>query len=82
MEFDHDQTRTHSPIINKMGKVIIIESKSIEEYLEQITEMGENPEDYKGLYGYSIGQTEPRMTMYEYPGYDFEITDELTNLEI
>jgi len=82
LEFDHDQTRTHSPIINKMGKVIIIESKSIEEYLEQITEMGENPEDYKGLYGYSIGQTEPRMTMYEYPGYEFEITDELTNLEI
>lgn len=82
LEFDHDQTRTHSPIINKMGKVIIVESKSIEEYLNQIQEMGEYPEEYQGLYGYSIGQTEPRMEMYEYPDYDFEITNELTNLEI
>jgi lysine 2,3-aminomutase len=36
LEFDHDETRTHSPIIHKMGKVIIIESKSIHEYLQQM----------------------------------------------
>ncbi|MCK4288093.1 MAG: KamA family protein, partial [Bacteroidales bacterium] len=29
LEFEHDSTRNHSPIIKKMGKVIIIESKSI-----------------------------------------------------
>lgn len=29
MQFDHDITRSHNPIINKMGKMIIIESKSI-----------------------------------------------------
>jgi lysine 2,3-aminomutase len=33
LEFDHDETRNHSPIIRKMGKVIIVESKSIQEYL-------------------------------------------------
>lgn len=82
LEFDHDQTRKHSPIINKMGKVIIVESKSIGEYLDQLLEMGENPEEYNGVYGYSIGQTEPRMAMYEYPKYDYKVTDEMTNLKI
>ncbi len=82
LEFDHDKTRTHSPIINKMGKVIIIESKSISEYLEQLVDMGEEYSEYSGIYGYSIGQTEPRMAMYEYPKYDYEVTKEFTNLEI
>lgn len=82
LEFDHDETRNHSPIINRMGKVIIIESKSIHEYLSQLKGIGEDIEDYDGLYGYSLGQTEPRMPLYEYPEYDFETTDELTNLEV
>ena len=50
LEFDHDETRRHSPIIHKLGKVIIIESKSIHEYLTQLEEMGEDREDYNGLY--------------------------------
>ncbi len=82
LQFDHDHTRNHSPIINKMGKVIIIESKSISEYLEQLEEMGEDLSEYKDLYGYSIGETEQRMPIYEYPEYDFETTDEMTNLEV
>ncbi len=82
LEFDHDGTRAHSPIINKMGKVVIIEAKSIEEYLEQLEEMGEEPDDYSGTYDYTIGQTERRMPMYEYPNYDYRITSEITNLEI
>ena len=82
MEFDHDSTRRHSPIINKMGKVIIIESKTIREYLDQLIEMGENEKDYESIYGFSTGITEQRMPLYEYPDYDFEITDEMTNLKI
>ena len=82
LEFDHDSTRNHSPIIHKMGKVIIIESKSISEYLKQLEEMGEDIEEYKDIYGYSIGETEARMPLYEYPDYDFMITEEMTNLEI
>jgi len=82
LEFDHDETRHHSPIIHKMGKVIIIESKSIHEYLKQLEEMGEVREDYDGLYGYSIGQTEHRIPVYDYPDYDFKLTDALTNLEV
>jgi lysine 2,3-aminomutase len=82
LEFDHDRTRAHSPIIDRMGKVIVIESKSISEYLRQLTDMGEDVSEYEDVYGYSIGQTEPRMPLYEYPGYDYEVTDEVTNLEL
>ena len=62
--------------------MIIIESKSIHEYLSQLEEMGEEREDYNGLYGYSLGQTEHRIPIYEYPEYNFEITGNLSNLEI
>lgn len=82
LEFDHDHTRFHSPIIEKMGKVVIIESKSVSEYLRQMEELGEDPAEYESVYGYSIGETEPRIPVYEYSPYDFKITDKLTNLQI
>ena len=82
LQFDHDITRTHSPIINKMGKMIIIESKSIHEYLRQLEELGEETAQYEGLFGYSIGQTEPRVPIYEYPEYSFVVTREMSNLEV
>ena len=65
-----------------MGKVIIIESKSIHEYLRQLEELGETREDYDGLYGYSIGQTEHRIPVYDYPDYAFQATESMTNLKI
>lgn len=82
LEFDHDGTRTHSPIIHKMGRIVIIESKSISEYLEQLNSVGEKTEEYASLWGYSLGETEERLSVYEYPEYDFELTDEITNLNI
>jgi lysine 2,3-aminomutase len=82
LEFDHDETRNHSPIIHKMGKVIIIESKSVHEYMEQLEELGEDTGDYEGLYGYSLGQTEHRVPVYDYPDYDFQTTKSMTNLEV
>ncbi len=82
LEFNHDATRTHSPIIEHMGKVVIIESKSISEYLKQIEDVGENIEEYEDLYGYSIGETEPRSPVFEYPEYDFEISGDYTNFQI
>lgn len=80
LEFEYDNTRRHSPSVKEMEKVIIIESKSISEYLEQLQEMGEDISEYEGIYGYSIGQTEPRMAMYEYPDYGYTITREFSNL--
>jgi len=82
LEFDHDHTRWHSPIINKIGKIVIIESKPIGEYLHQLIEMGENVKEYASVWGYSIGETEPRLSIFEYPGYDFKTTDEITNFEV
>lgn len=82
LEFNHDHSRKHSPIINKMGNVIIIESKPVARYLEQLESMGEDTSIYKNVWGYSIGETEERMPIYKYPEYDFQITDEITNLEI
>ncbi|MEA3316671.1 MAG: KamA family protein, partial [Bacteroidota bacterium] len=82
LEFDHDSTRQHSPIIKKMGKIIIVESKPIKKYLDQIENMGEDIENYKDIWGYSIGETEERMPVYEYPEYDYKNTKKITNLEI
>jgi lysine 2,3-aminomutase len=82
LEFEHDATRSHSPIIEQIKKVIIIESKSISEYLNQLEEIGENKNEYTDVYGYSIGETEGRMPLYEYPESDVSITKEFTNLEI
>jgi lysine 2,3-aminomutase len=82
LKFDHDHTRQHSPVINKMGKIVIVESKSISSYLNQIKEIGEDPEEYKALWGYSMGETEDRMPIYKYPDYEFNVTEELTNFEM
>lgn len=79
LEFDHDHTRSHSPIIDKLGKFIIVESKSIQAYLSQMEEMGEDVGEYESIWGYSIGETEPRMSIYEYPDFDFAVTPDITN---
>lgn len=82
LSFDHDATRTHSPNLEKMEEIVVIECKSISEYLKQLEEIGEDVTEYSGLFGYSIGETEPRMPIYEYPDFEFEVTDEMTNLEV
>ena len=65
-----------------MGNVEIIESKSISNYLRQISEMGENMDKYVSIFGFSIGETEERHSVYEYPSYEFELSEEMTNLSI
>lgn len=82
LEFDHDPNRIHSPVVDQMGKVIIIESKSLAAYMRQLEEMGEDTDEYQTLYGYSIGATEKRFPLYSYPDYDFDNTDEMTNFEM
>ncbi|MBW6498199.1 MAG: KamA family protein [Bacteroidales bacterium] len=81
LEFDHDHTRSHSPIVDEIGKFVIIESKSIANYLDQLSDMGEDITEYSSIWGYSMGETEPRMSIYEYPDYNFKLTDEITNFK-
>lgn len=82
LEFDHDHTRNHSPIIHEMGKVVIIESKSISEYLRQLDEMGEEPAEYESIFGYSLGETEALQNIYKYPAYKYKVSEDFTNLEL
>jgi len=65
--FNYDHTRNHSPIVNDADKVILVESKSIQSYLNQLEEMGENVADYQGIFGYSLALTEQRSDVFEYP---------------
>ena len=81
LEFELDHTRRHTPALKQMDKVIIIESKSISEYLRQLEDIGEDAADYQTIWGYSIGETEPRIPIYDYPEYDFETTPRFTNME-
>ncbi len=82
LRFDHDASRVHSPIINQMGQVYIVENKSVAAYLRQLKEMGEDPAEYRSIWNYCEGKTEPRFSIYEYPDYPFTITKEMTNLQI
>ena len=82
LEFDHDPTREHSPIIESMGRVTIIESKSIHDYLQQLEDMGEDVSEYLSIYGYSLGETESRSPIFEYPAYNYEVTKKITNIDL
>jgi lysine 2,3-aminomutase len=82
LSFDHDRNRMHSPVIDNMDNVYIVENKSVAAYLRQLKDIGENPNDYATIWQYTTGKTEPRFRMFEYPGYDFDITSELTNFRM
>lgn len=82
LEFDHDLTRWHSPIINELGKLVIIESKSIREYLNHLCELGEDENEYNSIWLYSLGETEQRMPIFDYPEYEYTVTDCLTNIDL
>ncbi len=82
LKFDHDSGRRHSPIIDTIGEVYIVENKSIAAYLRQLQQMGEDIKEYETIWYYTRGETEPRFRLYEYPTYPFNITNEMTNIEI
>lgn len=82
LRFDHDASRIHSPIIDQMQQVYIVENKSVTAYLHQLKEMGEDVGEYRSIWYYTEGETEPQFSIYEYPDYPFEITREMTNLRL
>jgi lysine 2,3-aminomutase len=65
LKFEFDHTRPHSPVIEQMGSVVIIESKSVAQYLRQLEQMGEDPQEYASIWGYSAGRLEPRSPVFE-----------------
>ena len=82
LKFEHDSTRLHSPIIEKMGNIYIIENKSIAAYLRQLAKLGEDIEDYSSIWAYTEGETEPRFSLYEYPEFPFQTSKKMSNLQI
>ncbi len=65
LQFEFDHTRPHSKVIEEMGSVVIIESKSIAQYLRQLEEMGDDPAEYATIWGYSAGSLSPRSPIFE-----------------
>lgn len=80
LKFDHDRTRKHSPIIDKMGDVYITENRSISSYLREIEGMGERRKDYDSIWSYTSGETEPVFWLFKYPSKGMGFTTEMTNL--
>ena len=80
LAFEHDPHRAHSPIVNHDRRTVIIESKSLSDYIVQLGKMGERAEDYAATWGYSEGQTEERLAPYEYPATSDDFTTLVTNL--
>ena len=80
--FEHDGTRRHSPIIDRMGQIYIVENKSLAAYLRELALLGEDPEDYSSIWMYTRGETEPRFSLYEYPEFDFVATTKMGNLDL
>lgn len=80
LKFDFDETRKHSPLVEHLDSVYIIENKSIAAYLRQLEAMGESPDDYEGLWSYAEGRTEPCFPLYEYPPFAFQTTEKVNHL--
>jgi len=81
LEFEHDHNRKHSLVVNEQDKVIIIESKSVAAYLKQMEVMGENPDDYSSIWGYSMSETEERMPVFKYSELNYKVTDSYKNFQ-
>lgn len=82
LRFDHDRTRRHSPIIDRVHEVYIRENKPVYRYLLQLQDMGEDMGEYETLWAYTEGETERRFPFFEYPVLDFSVTGRYTNLDV
>ena len=82
LRFDHDRTRRHSPIIDRVHEVYIRENKPVYRYLLQLQDMGEDMGEYETLWAYIEGETERRFPFFEYPVPDFSVTGRYTNLDV
>lgn len=82
LEFDHDNSRNHSPIIGKMGKIYICENKSVGAYLRQLEWEGEDPAEYDSIWSYTEGETERRFPLFDYISETAGVTAAFSNLNL
>ncbi len=82
LAFEHDCARPHSPVIERMGKVAFVESRSVNDYVQQMVAMGESADDYTALFGYSAALTESACPVFDYPPAPPGVTTRHTNLKV
>lgn len=80
--FSHDTSRRHSPAISHSDAVYITENKSVSAYLRQLSTLKENLRDYTSLWGYTRGSTAPRFPLYEYPEFDYKVTEHYNHIQL
>ena len=82
LRFEHDGTRHHSPIIDQMGQIYIVENKSLAAYLRQLSKMGKTRKTT--LLSGAIQKGKPNLvsasTSIQISPFGF--TDKMSNLEI
>lgn len=79
LSFSHDNTRRHTPLIEKMETVYIIEARSINSYLKELVNMGEKKDAYSSIWSYTSGETEEVFPLFKYPEESDVATDKITN---
>jgi lysine 2,3-aminomutase len=77
--FEHDRTRRHSPIIDRLGAIYIVENKSVAAYLRQLAALGEDVEEYASVWSYTTGDNQPAHSLYRYPDFPFRTTTRINN---
>ncbi|MBN2745247.1 MAG: KamA family protein [Bacteroidales bacterium] len=81
LRFRHDTERNHSPVVAKGDQVIIVESKSVNDYIQQLEKKGEFVGDYETLFGYSMFITEKRKKLFSFVVLNKDITKELNHIK-
>lgn len=82
LRFEHDKTREHSPIVDKLGEVYIIENRSILSYLKELERMGEKREEYRSIWSYTDGETERVFPLFDYPTTQKKMSSKITNFKM
>jgi len=65
LQFEHDKTRLHSPVIEKMGHIYIAENKSLADYLRQLKDLGEDISLYNDIWKCNKAETERVFDLFK-----------------
>lgn len=73
LRFEPDGTRRHSPVLDRIGPIHIVENRTLASYLRQLQTLGEDPDDYATAWNFTQIVTEQRFPLYRYPDFAFQL---------
>jgi len=73
LRFEPDGTRRHSPVLDRIGPIHIVENRTLASYLRQLQTLGEDPDDYATVWNFTQSVTEQRFPLYRYPDFAFQL---------